>query len=149
MLNKVILIGRLGADPEVRHMPNGNAVTNINIATNRTWKDRQSGERRDETEWHRIVFFTRLAEIVGEYLRKGSLVYVEGRMRTQKWQDQSGQDKYTTEIVADQMKMLDSKSGGTGNFNSNQSSDGYVAPQQTPDSPLPASREDFDDDIPF
>ncbi len=164
MLNKVTLIGRLGADPEVRYMPNGGAVTNIRMATTRRWKDRQSGERREETEWHRVVFFTRLAEIAGEYLRKGSLVYIEGRIRTQKWQDQNGQDRYTTEIVAEQMQMLDSRSGGTGNFNDNQSSQpGYAAPQQppatpqtqntdnqqAPDSPPPASYEDFDDDIPF
>ena len=161
MLNKVTLIGRLGVDPEVRYMPNGGAVTNIRLATTRRWKDKQSGERREETEWHRIVFFTRLAEIAGEYLRKGSLVYIEGRIRTQKWQDQSGQDRYTTEIVAEQMTMLDSKSGGTGNFNDGQSNSNYSAPQQTPSSPLPsankqapdapppASYEDFDDDIPF
>lgn len=161
MLNKVTLIGRLGVDPEVRYMPNGGAVTNIRLATTRRWKDRQSGERREETEWHRIVFFTRLAEIAGEYLRKGSLVYIEGRIRTQKWQDQNGQDRYTTEIVAEQMTMLDSKSGGTGNFNDGQSNSNYSAPQQTasspqpspnqqePNSPPPASYEDFDDDIPF
>ena len=161
MLNKVTLIGRLGVDPEVRYMPNGGAVTNIRLATTRRWKDKQSGERREETEWHRIVFFTRLAEIAGEYLRKGSLVYIEGRIRTQKWQDQSGQDRYTTEIVAEQMTMLDSKSGGTGNFNDGQSASNYSAPQQTasspqpspnkqaPDAPPPASYEDFDDDIPF
>ncbi len=159
MLNKVTLIGRLGADPEVKYMPSGGAVTNIRLATTRRWKDRQTGERRDETEWHRIVFFTRLAEIAGEYLRKGSLVYIEGRIRTQKWQDQSGQDRYTTEIVAEQMQMLDSKSGGTGNFNDGQENNKYSSSQQpaqpkqptqsAPDTPPPASYEDFDDDIPF
>lgn len=163
MLNKVTLIGRLGADPEVRYMPNGGAVTNIRLATTRRWKDRQTGDRRDETEWHRIVFFTRLAEIAGEYLKKGSLVYIEGRIRTQKWQDQSGQDRYTTEIVAEQMQMLDSRSGGTGNFDNEQSNTAYTASQQATspaqpqqpvnqpasDSPPPASYEDFDDDIPF
>lgn len=161
MLNKVTLIGRLGADPEVRYMPSGGAVTNIGIATTRRWKDRQTGERRDETEWHRVAFFNRLAEIAGEYLRKGSLVYIEGRIRTRKWQDQNGQDKYTTEIIAEQMQMLDSKSGGTGNFNEGQSNSNYSAPQQqsapaqaannqqAPDGPPPASYEDFDDDIPF
>ena len=109
MLNKVTLIGRLGADPEVKYMPSGGAVTNISLATTRRWKDRQSGERRDETEWHRVTFFNRLAEIAGEYLRKGSLIYVEGRIRTRKWQDQNGQDRYMTEIIAEQMQMLDSK----------------------------------------
>lgn len=164
MLNKVTLIGRLGADPEVRYMPSGGAVTNIGIATTRRWKDRQTGERRDETEWHRVAFFNRIAEIAGEYLRKGSLVYIEGRIRTRKWQDQSGQDRYTTEIIAEQMQMLDSKSGGTGNFNDGQTNPSHTAPQQTmspatppqattnqqaPESPPPASYEDFDDDIPF
>ena len=163
MLNKVTLIGRLGADPEVRYMPSGGAVTNIGLATTRRWKDRQSGERREETEWHRVAFFNRIAEIAGEYLRKGSLVYIEGRIRTRKWQDQNGQDRYTTEIIAEQMQMLDSKSGGTSNFNDDQSSSNYNAPQQqaapTPkpaannqqaqNTPPPASYEDFDDDIPF
>lgn len=162
MLNKVTLIGRLGADPEVRYMPKGGAVTNIRLATTRRWKDRQTGERRDETEWHRVVFFTRLAEIAGEYLRKGSLVYIEGRIRTQKWQDQNGQDRYTTEIVSEQMQMLDSRSGGTGNFNDNQANATHTTPQQstssqpqmpqnqqTPDSPPAAAYDDFDDDIPF
>lgn len=163
MLNKVTLIGRLGADPEVRYMPSGGAVTNIRLATTRRWKDRQSGERRDETEWHRVTFFNRIAEVAGEYLRKGSLVYIEGRIRTQKWQDQSGQDRYTTEIVAEQMQMLDSRSGGTGNFNDEKSHSNHTSSPQTAstpqaqqsanqpasDSPPPASYEDFDDDIPF
>lgn len=166
MLNKVTLIGRLGADPEVKYMPSGGAVTNIGLATTRRWKDRQSGERRDETEWHRVTFFNRIAEVAGEYLRKGSLIYVEGRIRTRKWQDQNGQDRYTTEIIAEQMQMLDSKSGGTGNFNDGQNTNtAYSAPNQTttaptqsasnnnppsmPDAPAPASYEDFDDDIPF
>lgn len=167
MLNKVTLIGRLGADPEVKYMPSGGAVTNIRLATTFRWKDRQTGERREETEWHRITFFNRIAEVAGEYLRKGSLVYIEGRIRTRKWQDQNNQDRYSTEIIADQMQMLDSKSGGTGNFSDNQSS-AAPAPQQappqqpatspspqntlnqqSPDSPPPASYEDFDDDIPF
>ncbi len=163
MLNKVTLIGRLGADPEVRYMPSGGAVTNINLATSRRWKDRQSGERREETEWHRVAFFNRIAEVAGEYLRKGSLVYIEGRIRTRKWQDQNGQDRYSTEIIAEQMQMLDSKSGGTGNFNSDQNNTGYNTPQQpesnspaptqpaqnSAENPPPASYEDFDDDIPF
>jgi len=165
MLNKVTLIGRLGADPEVRYMPSGGAVTNISLATTRRWKDRQSGERRDETEWHRIAFFNRIAEIAGEYLRKGSLVYIEGRIRTRKWQDKEGQDRYTTEIIAEQMQMLDSKSGGTGNFNDSaenpnhfnadqqssppKSSPAPSASNQPASSPPPAAYEDFDDDIPF
>jgi len=165
MLNKVTLIGRLGADPEVRYMPSGGAVTNISLATTRRWKDRQSGERRDETEWHRIAFFNRIAEIAGEYLRKGSLVYIEGRIRTRKWQDKEGQDRYTTEIIAEQMQMLDSKSGGTGNFNESaenpnhfnadqqsspqKSSPAPSASNQPASSPPPAAYEDFDDDIPF
>ena len=101
-----MLIGNLGADPEVRYMPSGGAVTNINLATTRRWKDKQSGERKDATEWHRVVFFNRLAEVAGEYLRKGSQVYIEGRVQTRKWQDQSGQDRYSTEIVAAEMQML-------------------------------------------
>lgn len=170
MLNKVTLIGRLGADPEVKYMPSGGAVTNVGLATTRRWKDRQSGERRDETEWHRVTFFNRVAEVAGEYLRKGSLIYIEGRIRTRKWQDQSGQDRYTTEIIAEQMQMLDSKSGGTSNFNDGQTNSpaDHNAPQQNaapanasspkpaaptnqslPDSPPAASYEDFDDDIPF
>lgn len=156
------LIGRLGADPEVKSMPSGGSVTNIGLATTRRWKDRQSGERRDETEWHRVTFFNRIAEIAGEYLRKGSLIYVEGRIRTRKWQDQNGQDRYTTEIIAEQMQMLESKSGGTSNFNDQQNTNtAYSAPvnqaptpstpnqPQMPDAPAPASYEDFDDDIPF
>ncbi len=169
MLNKVTLIGRLGADPEVKYMPSGGAVANISLATSRRWKDKQSGERREETEWHRVSFFNRIAEIAGEYLRKGSLVYIEGRIRTRKWQDQNGQDRYTTEIIAEQMQMLDSKSGGTGNLANEQvNTAAYSAPQQAPqptptyqpkpaaapnqqppDAPPPASYEDFDDDIPF
>lgn len=161
MLNKVTLIGNLGADPEVRYMPAGGAVTNISIATTRRWKDKQSGERRDATEWHRVVFFNRLAEVAGEYLRKGSQVYVEGRLQTRKWQGQDGQDRYTTEIIASEMQMLGSRSGGTAPMantsqapqqaaTSPQSSPAATAaPQQSPASPPPAAYEDFDDDIPF
>lgn len=116
MLNKVMLIGRLGADPEVRYMPSGDAITTIRLATSRRWKDRNTNERKEETEWHRVVFFSGLAKIAGEYLKKGSQVYVEGRIRTQKWQGQDGQERYTTEIVADNMHMLDSKSGGTASY---------------------------------
>lgn len=110
MLNKVTLIGNLGADPEVRYMPTGGAVTNISIATTFRWKDKQSGERKDNTEWHRVVFYNRLAEVVGEYLHKGSQVYVEGRLQTRKWQDKDGIERYTTEIIAAEMQMLGSKS---------------------------------------
>ncbi len=159
MLNKVMLIGNLGADPEVRYMPSGGAVTNISLATTRRWKDKQTGERRDATEWHRIVFFNRLAEVAGEYLRKGSQVYIEGRIQTRKWQDQSGQDRYSTEILADEMQMLGSRSGGTANFGDNQAQQGNApapsapsgpAPQQNnPNTPPPAAVDDFDDDIPF
>src|SRR5437868_2539499 len=111
-INKVILIGNLGADPEVRYMPSGGAVTNITVATSESWKDKQSGEAQERTEWHRVVFFNRLAEIAGEYLRKGSKVYIEGSLRTRKWQDQNNVDRYTTEIVAAEMQMLDSRGAG-------------------------------------
>ena len=111
-VNKVILIGNLGADPETRFMPSGGAVTNIRLATSETWKDRQSGQQQERTEWHRVVFFNKLGEIAGEYLKKGSKVYVEGSIRTRKWQGQDGQDRYTTEIVANEMQMLDGRGGG-------------------------------------
>ena len=116
-VNKVILVGNLGKDPEVRYMPSGGAVANITIATSENWKDKQSGERQERTEWHNVVFFNRLAEIAGEYLRKGSKVYVEGSLRTRKWQDKNtGMDRYTTEIVASEMQMLDSRGGEGGSF---------------------------------
>lgn len=108
-VNKVILIGNCGQDPETKYTPSGSAITNLSVATSETWKDKQTGENQERTEWHRVVFFNRLAEIAGEYLRKGSKVYVEGSLRTRKWQDQNGQDKYTTEIVASEMQMLDTK----------------------------------------
>ncbi|OUS28061.1 single-stranded DNA-binding protein [Gammaproteobacteria bacterium 45_16_T64] len=111
-INKVIVLGNLGNDPETRYMPNGNAVTNISVATSESWQDKQSGQNQERTEWHKIVFFNRLAEIAGEYLRKGSKVYVEGALRTRKWQDQSGNDRYSTEIVASEMQMLDSRGEG-------------------------------------
>ncbi len=156
MLNKVMLIGRLGADPEVRYMPSGGAVTNIRLATTFRWKDRQSGERKESTEWHRVVFFNRLAEIAGEYLRKGSQAYIEGRLQTRKWQGQDGQDRYTTEIIATEMTMLGSRAGGTASYNDNPPSD-YApsAPQQSSaqqdsgPSSSPPVYDDFDDDIPF
>jgi single-strand DNA-binding protein len=161
MLNKVMLIGRLGADPEVRFMPSGGSVATIRLATSRRWKDKQTGDRKEETEWHRVVFFSRLAEIAGEYLKKGSQVYVEGRIRTQKWQGQDGQDRYTTEIVAESMNMLDSRSGGTTEFGGDQPQPGYSAPSSKPAyqpaqsnnsgsmPPSPPAYDDFDDDIPF
>jgi len=110
-VNKVILVGNLGKDPETRYAPSGDAITNITIATSDTWKDKATGEKKEATEWHRVVFFGRLAEIAGEYLKKGRSVYVEGRLRTRKWQDKDGQDRYTTEIVADQMQMLGNREG--------------------------------------
>lgn len=152
MLNKVMLIGNLGADPEVRYMPSGDAITNIRLATTRRWKDRTTNERKEETEWHRVVFFGGLAKIAGEYLKKGSQVYVEGRIRTQKWQGQDGQDRYTTEIVADNMNMLGSRSGGTTNYSDNAAPANSYGNQQsapTPAQSAPASYDDFDDDIPF
>jgi single-strand DNA-binding protein len=156
MLNKVTLIGRLGADPEIRYMPSGNVVANLSLATNLNWKDKQTGEKKESTEWHRVVFFDRLAEIVGEYLKKGSLVYIEGRLKTRKWQDQGGHDRYTTEIIATEMKMLDSRSGGTSHFGnelppvSQSDVTPYKAPQDAiPPVPPPHSYDDFDDDIPF
>ena len=111
-INKVILVGNLGNDPETRYLPSGGAVTNISVATSDSWKDKQSGQLQERTEWHRIVFFNRLAEIAAEYLKKGSKVYLEGSLRTRKWQDKSGQDRYTTEIVAGEMQMLDSRGAG-------------------------------------
>lgn len=152
-INKVILVGHLGQDPEVKYMPSGGAVTNVSIATSDQWKDKQTGEMKDRTEWHRVVFFNRLAEIAGEYLRKGSQVYVEGRLQTRKWQDQSGADRYSTEIVANEMQMLGGRSGGTAPMG------GAPAPSQNQGQPQqpqgggfgqsPAAGADFDDDIPF
>lgn len=146
-VNKVILIGNLGQEPETRYMPSGSAVTNIRLATNESWKDKETGEQIDRTEWHRIAFFNRLAEIAGEYLHKGSQVYIEGRIRTRKWQDKEGQDRYTTEIIADQMQMLGSRAGGgassSGDFQ--QSAPPVAAAQSGGSRPEP----EFDDDIPF
>ncbi|WP_018234319.1 single-stranded DNA-binding protein [Thioalkalivibrio thiocyanodenitrificans] len=146
MVNKVILVGNLGNDPEVRHTPNGGAVTNVSLATTEKWRDKNSGERQEKTEWHRVVFFGRLAEIAGEYLKKGSMVYVEGRLQTRKWQDQSGQDRYSTEIVANEMQMLGARGG--------QGSGAHAQPQAQPQaqqSAPPASQEfdPFGDEIPF
>lgn len=153
MLNKVMLIGNLGADPEVRYMPSGDAITNVRLATTRRWKDRNTNERKEETEWHRVVFFGQLAKIAGEYLKKGSQIYVEGRIRTQKWQGQDGQDRYTTEIVAESMNMLGSRSGGTASYGDSNTppASSYDTRQSAPSSSqsAPASYDDFDDDIPF
>lgn len=113
-VNKVILVGNLGQDPEVRQMPNGESVANFTVATSESWKDKNTGEQKENTEWHRVAMYRRLAEIAGEYLRKGSKVYIEGRLQTRKWQDQQGQDRYTTEIVANEMQMLDSRGAGQG-----------------------------------
>ena len=155
-INKVILVGNLGNDPEVKYMPSGGAVTNFSLATTDSWKDKTSGERVDRTEWHRVVFFNRLAEIAGEYLKKGSQVYIEGALRTRKWQDQGGQDRYTTEIVGSEMQMLGSRSGGSGSFDqspSNQQPSKPNQPQQQnrPNQApqAPQNFDDFDDDIPF
>ncbi|AJD47021.1 single-stranded DNA-binding protein [Isoalcanivorax pacificus W11-5] len=176
-INKVILIGNLGADPETRFLPSGGAVTNVNIATSESWKDKQTGQMQERTEWHRVVFFNRLGEIAGEYLKKGSKVYIEGSLRTRKWQGQDGQDRYTTEIVASEMQMLDSRSGGGGdnyagggnNYgNQDNGFSGYESQaNNNPGAGRPAGgggnagnqgnagggfsapADDFDDDIPF
>ena len=169
-INKVIIVGNVGGDPETRYMPSGSAVTNLTIATNESWKDKKTGEQQERTEWHRVVMFNRLGEIAAEYLRKGSQVYIEGKLRTNKWQDKSGNDRYTTEIVADEMQMLGGRggSGGGGDFGGRSGGSqgggsggdfgggqgggqsggqgggqggGNAPPQQGPD--------DFDDDIPF
>jgi len=145
-VNKVILIGNLGRDPEVRYMPSGSAVTNVTIATTDSWKDKQTGDKQERTEWHNVVFFNRLAEIAGEYLKKGSKVYVEGSLRTRKWQDKNtGADRYTTEIVANEMQMLDSKGGGSAAFNQDASSSNNVDAQPA----MATALDEFDDDIPF
>jgi single-strand DNA-binding protein len=176
-VNKVILVGNMGNDPETRYTQAGAAITNISIATSETWKDKQSGQPQERTEWHRVVFFNRLAEIAGEYLRKGSKVYVEGALRTRKWQGKDGQDKYTTEIVASEMQMLDSRGQGDGgqggggfqkpqgDYNQGggrpQAQGGGAPQQQAPQqaaqqpaqqpaqNPAPQDFGDFDDDIPF
>lgn len=152
-INKVILVGNLGADPETRFMPSGGSVTNIRLATSESWKDKQTGQPQERTEWHRVVFFNRLAEIAGEYLRKGSKVYVEGSLRTRKWQDQSGQDRYTTEIVANDMQMLDSRGGSGGSGGGDYDYPEAAGEQSTGRPPSSAaagaSADPYDDDIPF
>ncbi|MCX7175501.1 MAG: single-stranded DNA-binding protein [Proteobacteria bacterium] len=154
-VNKVILIGNLGKDPDVRYMPSGEAVTNITLATTDTWKDKTSGDKKEATEWHRVVFFRKLAEIAGQYLKKGSQVYIEGSLKTRKWQDKEGQDRYTTEIVADQMKMLGSRQG-SGDMNESaprerpaQSGGGSQAPAPQSAPAAGSGFNDFEDDIPF
>ncbi|MFV8835788.1 single-stranded DNA-binding protein [Aquisalimonas sp.] len=152
-VNKVILIGNLGKDPEVRYSPSGAAVTNMTVATTDNWKDKQTGERQEKTEWHRVVFFGKLAEIAGEYLRKGAKVYIEGRLQTRKWQGQDGQDRYTTEIVGNDMQMLDGRGGGGGGMGDSgggsNRSQGQGGGQQPASQSSPEPVDDFDDDIPF
>jgi single-strand DNA-binding protein len=163
-INKVILIGNLGADPETRAMPSGMTVANINVATSENWKDKQSGEQKERTEWHKVAMFGRLGEIAGEYLKKGSKVYIEGSLRTRKWQDKQGNDRYTTEIIANEMQMLDSRGGGMGGGGGDYGGGGGRGRQQNsppPDDfdqggPPPGSDKtgdkgggEFDDDIPF
>jgi single-strand DNA-binding protein len=140
-VNKVIVIGNLGQDPDTRYMPSGSAVTNLRIATNESWKDKQTGEQKDRTEWHSVAMFGKLAEIAAEYLRKGSQVYIEGKLRTRKWQDKQGNDRYTTEIVADEMQMLGGRSGG--------GAPAMAADTGHESAPQRSSPDDFDDDIPF
>lgn len=150
-INKVILVGNLGKDPETRSLPSGEAVANVTIATSESWKDKATGEQKDKTEWHNVVFFRRLAEIAGQYLKKGSQVYIEGKLRTRKWQDKEGKDRYTTEIVADEMQMLGGKPGGAsasaggggGNYERS-------APKGESAGAMPVAEKNFeDDDIPF
>jgi len=159
-LNKVQIIGNLGRDPEVRYTPNGNAVCNVSVATTRQWKNKDSGDRQEETEWHRVVFYDRLAEIAGEYLKKGRSVYVEGRLKTRKWQDKEGKDQYTTEIIAEQMQMLGGREGMGGGAGEDRGGDDYAerpqraAPAARPAASKPASKpatgfDAMDDDIPF
>lgn len=149
-INKVILVGNLGADPENRMSQAGNAITNISIATSESWKDKNTGQQQERTEWHRVVFFNRLAEVAAEYLRKGSKVYVEGALRTRKWQDQSGQDRYTTEVVGSEMQMLDSRNSG-GDDGYGGGGGGMPPPPnpQTQPGPGGGGFDPVDDDIPF
>lgn len=157
-VNKVILVGHLGKDPETRYMPNGDAITNATLATSESWKDKQTGEKKEQTEWHRLVFYRKLAEIAGQYLRKGSLIYIEGSLKTRKWQDKDGQDRYTTEITVNEMTML----GGRGDAGGGQSSGepqqrqqqqrpqgNGGGQQQRQNAPQSRGFDDFEDDIPF
>jgi single-strand DNA-binding protein len=148
-INKVILVGNIGKDPETRYMPNGKAVTNFSVATSESWTDRTSGDKQERTEWHNVVLFEKLAEIAAEYLRKGSQVYIEGSLRTRKWQDKEGKDRYTTEIVGRDMQMLGGRAGaGAAAAGGDQGGGGRAAPERS--APPPAADEgEFDDDIPF
>jgi len=151
-VNKVILVGNLGSDPETRSMPSGMTVTNIRIATSESWKDKASGAQQERTEWHSVALFGRLGEIAAEYLRKGSQVFVEGKLRTRKWQDKQGNDRYTTEIVADNMQMLGGRAGGAGGAAERGGAASSAPRDEYDQSPAPApagGKEDFDDDIPF
>jgi single-strand DNA-binding protein len=156
-VNKVILIGNLGKDPEVRYAPSGSAICNVTLATSRQWKDKTSGEKQEETEWHRVVFYDRLAEIAGEYLKKGRPVYVEGRLKTRKWTDKEGVEKYTTEIVADQMQLLGSREGAGGGDEAGGGQRSAPAPRPAAGRPAAGAAptksstgfDDMDDDIPF
>lgn len=160
-INKVILVGNVGGDPDVRYMPNGNAVTTLSIATSEAWKDKQTGDKQERTEWHRVVCFNRLGEIAGEYVRKGSKLYIEGSLRTRKWQDQQGQDRYTTEIIATEMQMLDSKGGQGAPSYSEAPPMGQMDSQGAPSTQRAAAKQpmaeanaqaafdDLNDDIPF
>jgi single-strand DNA-binding protein len=157
-VNKVILIGNLGADPETRSMPSGMTVANIRVATSESWKDKQSGEQKERTEWHHVALFGRLGEIAGEYLRKGSQVYIEGSLRTRKWQDKEGRDRYTTEVIASDMQMIGGRGGGSGSGGGGAGgSTGSYEPRERAPAGEPAgagagagaSAEEFDDDIPF
>ena len=156
-INKVIIVGNVGGDPETRYMPSGSAVTNLTIATNESWKDKATGEQKERTEWHRVAMFNRLAEIAAEYLRKGSQVYIEGKLRTRKWQDKGGQDRYTTEIIADEMQMLGGRGGSGGGGGGGQQGGGAPSDrgqqgggqQGGGNAPPQPGPDDFDDDIPF
>ena len=145
-VNKVIVVGNLGSDPDTRYVPSGSAVTNLSIATSESWKDKQTGEQKERTEWHKVAMFGRLAEIAAEYLRKGSQVYIEGKLRTRKWQDKEGKDRWTTEIVADEMQMLGGRSGGGAPAMNDSSRSNDSAGSNAPPA---APSTDFDDDIPF
>jgi single-strand DNA-binding protein len=154
VINKVILIGNVGVDPDVRYLPNGNAVTTLSLATSESWKDKTTGEKQERTEWHRVVCFNRLGEIAGQYVRKGSKLYVEGSLRTRKWQDQQGQDKYTTEIVANDIQMLDGKGGNAGSYDEMSQTQQFAPSQPTQarqqSNQVPHDAFDqLDDDVPF
>jgi len=148
-VNKAIIVGNVGQDPEVRYMPSGSAVAEVSVATTEQWKDKSSGEKQERTEWHRITFFGRLAEIVGEYIRKGSQIYVEGSIRTEKWQDKQGNDRYTTKIIANEMQMLGGRTGGSTGFNQDMPQQQRAPQQQAPAAAPAGASADFDDDIPF